>query len=47
VSKHEEELDQPGLDDEERAFRNAEKERDHEQDDADNDAAPGPAPDDD
>jgi hypothetical protein len=45
VSEHEQELDQPGLDDEERAFRNAQRERDHEQDDADNDVAPSPADD--
>jgi hypothetical protein len=46
VSEHEQELDQPGLDDEERAFRNAQRERDQEQDDADDDVAPS-APDED
>jgi hypothetical protein len=45
MSENEQELDQPGLDDEERAFRAAQKERDHEQDEADNDVAPSPAPD--
>lgn len=45
MSEHEQELDQPGLDDEERAFRNAEKERDHEQDEADNDVEPSYADD--
>jgi len=32
--------DEEGLDDEERAFRRAEENRDKEQDDADNDVAP-------
>lgn len=45
MSDYEQELDQPGLDDEERAFRDAEHDRDHEQDEADNDVAPSSADD--
>jgi hypothetical protein len=47
MSEHEQELDQPGLDDEERAFRDAQAERDQEQDEADNDVGPSPAADED
>jgi hypothetical protein len=43
--EHEGEQDEPGLDDEERAFRNAQQERDHEQDDAHNDVEPSLADD--
>ena len=47
MSEYEQELDQPGLDDEERAFRDAEKLRGHEQEDPDDDdVAPGPPVDD-
>ena len=42
MSGYEQEEDQPGLDDGERALRDAEQERHHEQDDADDDVAPGP-----
>jgi hypothetical protein len=45
VTEPEHEADESHLDDEERAARAAKKERDHEQDDADDDVAPGPAPD--
>ena len=45
MSDHEEEAGDEGLDDEERAFQHAEEDRDKEQDDADNDVAPGPAED--
>jgi hypothetical protein len=34
--------DTEGLDDEELAFRHSQEDRDQEQDDADNDASPGP-----
>jgi hypothetical protein len=42
----EKELDQPGLDDEERASLRADEERDHEQDDAGDDDAPSSVGDD-
>jgi len=44
VSEYEQELDQPGLDDQERALRDAEKERDQEQDNADEDDDDAPSP---
>jgi len=46
VSEPEQELDQHGLDDQERALRDAERLRDREQDNADDDVAPSPLVDD-